>query len=719
MHTKKYIRALAILIVGVFFFFANKGRAEVNIDSLESLIPQKTGMVKMSLLQKVSYYYRHRAPERAIALGRRAIKYANLVNNENYRFTAYSTISLAFRYNMDLDSAMYYANKAMEIANNTGDTLQNYIVNNRLGIIYRMMGRPMTSISFYTRAISYATSARSLGDLYNNIGNSYRRTGDYSKALDYFNKTLKIRKETHDDLNLSYILNNISNLYQDMGQIRRAYTTIKQSLEIKKKFNNPYDLSISYSNLAKIYLSINDSSMDSAYYSLQKAIYYANTANNPELQILNSSVLAEYYQKKGEYIRSNAILDSVLMFYIAKNMEENTSTTLLKMVKNYISEHNYFEARKKLHFIKVIAEEHNLIPILQQYYSRSAELYSLTGSYKKALSDLQEYNKIDKELFSNDIQNKLTDIEVKRQIENQEKNNQILAQQNQLQKVQLDKQRLINYFAVFIILMFLLVLFFRYRSHKKLKHRNKVLVQVKNQLEESETKLLAANNIKNKLFSLITHDILSGFSPVYGMVELLNNSLDKMSKEEVKEYIQNIYDGATRNLQLMKNILSWGKSQLDSFEIKFEKINLNSAVRESMQVLTLLAENKNILIINNVPLSFFVKSDKEILSSIFRNLLTNAIKFSHSGDRIMISAKRIGNEIKVCVKDQGIGMPQEKIRQLLTGTEIKTEEGTGHEKGNGLGMIITKDFVEKNNGVLSIESEVGQGTIVCFTVQNI
>ena len=711
----------------ILFFFlllltiGKKGNAinSSELDSLNYLIESKSGAEKIALLKKLGEYYRHIDPKRTIEYGNQALLHAKLLNNPSFYFEAYSTISIGYRYYKQLDSAMVYANKALRIAKNEENSHFLYIAYNRLGLVYKKQGNYLTAISLFKTAIPYVTNQVELGNLYNNIGSSYKKIGKLVIALDFYKKTLIIRKETKDDRRYAYILNNISNLYSSLEQYEKAISIQQQSIKIKERVQNPHDLGISYTNLAMLFLRTEDDQLDSTYYYLQKAEIYRDLSNNKELIYFIDEVYADYYQKKGEYQKANELNQSTIKYYEKTNQFSKKANALSQITINYIAQNKFREALSSIDSACAIGERLQLKPFLISCYEIRSEIYLKSGNYKKAYQELAKSKALREEVFSSEIQHSLTDLEVKNKIEEQEKNNQILEKENQLQEVQLIQNKVIIYFSIIVIILILAILYFRHRNDNDLKKRNIELVQAKSNLENSKKELLKTNTTKNILFSIVGHDILNGFHPVFGMVELLNENFDTLPEHDKKDYIRGIHKGATQNMHLIKNLLIWGKSQLENFEFQPRSLNLNAIASKNILTLKLFAENKNIILINKIKITTRIYADEEMLNTVFRNLIANAIKFSSPGKKVWIKAEEQEHFFKVCIQDEGIGMSQEKTSKILTYMEMQSLNGTNNEKGTGLGLIISKDFIIKNKGVLNIESEIDKGTKMCFTLPKV
>jgi len=246
-------------------------------------------------------------------------------------------------------------------------------------------------------------------------------------------------------------------------------------------------------------------------------------------------------------------------------------------------------------------------------------------------------------------------------------------------------------------------------THMELQH-------VKNKISEQNKKLLELNATKDKFFSILAHDLKNPFNTIIGFSELLLQNFDEISTKEQKEYIGYIQKSGKETFKLLENLLLWARSQKGILEYKPKKENLNNIVKEIINLSQVTATAKNINLLNNTPEEIFVKADKEMLLTIIRNLISNAIKYTPKGGTIIISANTNKNAdfIEICVQDNGIGISAEKQSQLFKMTEGISTEGTEKEKGTGLGLILCKEFVDKHNGDIWVENNVDKGTSVKF-----
>jgi PAS domain S-box-containing protein len=224
------------------------------------------------------------------------------------------------------------------------------------------------------------------------------------------------------------------------------------------------------------------------------------------------------------------------------------------------------------------------------------------------------------------------------------------------------------------------------------------------------------NAAKDKFFSIISHDLRSPFNSLLGLTEFITHSYDEMNPSEIRSSILNIYNSAQQVYNLILNLLEW--SMLQSGRLKVEKsvINLAELGVEIINLYRENANNKQLELVNNINDKILVYADKYMIDTIVRNFVSNSIKFTNPGGKIIIKGIINGDNAEVSVTDTGIGISHENQKNLFRIDEQYRRDGTASEKGTGLGLILCKEFIEKNSGVLWVESEEGKGSRFSFTV---
>jgi signal transduction histidine kinase len=235
-------------------------------------------------------------------------------------------------------------------------------------------------------------------------------------------------------------------------------------------------------------------------------------------------------------------------------------------------------------------------------------------------------------------------------------------------------------------------------------------------VQQRTSKLLEIVSTNAKFLSIVAHDLRSPFSSIIGILELLKLSLRKFNKNEVEEYINIVYNSANNTLSLLDNLLIWAVSQNKEKNFNPVKINLYELLREEIESLRTLARQKQVSLSHTIEPGLNVTADLQMVKTILRNLINNAIKYTNTNGKISINACELKQFVEVTVKDNGIGISAENQRKLLKIDSFHSTPGTHKEKGTGLGLLLCKEFIELHGGNMRIESEAGKGSRFSFTL---
>jgi two-component system, sensor histidine kinase and response regulator len=232
-------------------------------------------------------------------------------------------------------------------------------------------------------------------------------------------------------------------------------------------------------------------------------------------------------------------------------------------------------------------------------------------------------------------------------------------------------------------------------------------------LEEQTRKLTELNQLKNKLFSVIAHDLKT---PMYALRNLFDNmQAQRMSAREIKELVPAIAEEMNYTTSLMENLLHWAKTQMANSPIEPEVLEVESMIQDVLGLLHLQATNKQIHLESRIEEQLFCYADREMVNLVLRNLLSNAIKFTPENGKVSVGAREQSEWVEIYVEDTGIGIEPENMDRLF-GSSYFTTKGTGNESGTGLGLKLCKEFLEKNGGQISVDSKPGQGSRFTVTL---
>lgn len=255
-----------------------------------------------------------------------------------------------------------------------------------------------------------------------------------------------------------------------------------------------------------------------------------------------------------------------------------------------------------------------------------------------------------------------------------------------------------------LVLSFMLFVIIQLYVYKR---KNRIIAQQKKELSE----LVAT---KNKFFAIIAHDLRSPLSSVINFLDLLKE--EQEPNNQTTQIIDALGDSSKNSLSLLDNLLKWSKVQTGKIHYNPEKIDLLTIVKDQVKIQKEYALKKNINVVIEASTDSKVTADKNMVATVIRNLLSNAIKYSHTKSIIVIELNKIDGFISFSIEDNGIGIPKEYLNSLFDVTKITTQKGTSKEKGSGLGLILSKQFIEIHNGVFTIESTQHKGTIASFTL---
>jgi signal transduction histidine kinase/ligand-binding sensor domain-containing protein len=247
--------------------------------------------------------------------------------------------------------------------------------------------------------------------------------------------------------------------------------------------------------------------------------------------------------------------------------------------------------------------------------------------------------------------------------------------------------------------------------------KQKFIQQQSKMLEETNQKLSVLNATKDKFFSIIAHDLRNPFHTVMGFSELLIMSYDKMPQDKIKKYIQLIHTSSTSGNNLLENLLQWSRSQTGKISFEPKALDLYMLVTETLSFLEVSILRKGLQVIREFEPNVFVFADSNMLQTIVRNLLNNAIKFSREHDKIIIEVHQNDFEVEISIADNGVGIPYDKQHLIFNINSPYTTLGTKSESGTGLGLVLCKEFVEKHNGRIWFESEPDKGSKFIFTLR--
>ena len=240
---------------------------------------------------------------------------------------------------------------------------------------------------------------------------------------------------------------------------------------------------------------------------------------------------------------------------------------------------------------------------------------------------------------------------------------------------------------------------------------------MENKLRERNQQLEKLNNMTNKIYSVVGHDLKTPLSSILGLSDLLLSDMEDLEDEEVlKENLNIIRQSALKMSDLLGDLLNWARIQTDDLSLNKKQFSISEMVRDTIDLLTITAEQKGISLEFDSEESFQVYADKQLIATIIRNFISNALKFSNEGDTIKVSVDRDEEHWQVSVKDEGVGMSEKNVDRLFHNRKHPQKEGTQNEKGSGIGLRLCNELAERHGGQISVESELDKGSTFTLTI---
>ncbi|MCF8366581.1 MAG: tetratricopeptide repeat-containing sensor histidine kinase [Bacteroidales bacterium] len=508
-----------------------------------------------------------------------------------------------------------------------------------------------------------------------NIGNIYHNIYAFDRAITFFDSALLIAEENGFKNKIAVINRLKGKAWFKKGDLKKALSYFQESIEFYQSQDIKYSIAELLNNTGKVYETENN---------LPEAITSFLAAAKINLEIKNKFGLAKNhvnlascFYKTGDFALMKNALDTCFQYANHLGNDE----ILLRCYQ------------LSLKHCEINGEHENTNRFLTQYLNLSEKYHTETKkNYAIVLANL--------------YQNELTEAFNTHRQEIELKN--LKAEHDDLKIKQL---------ILVILLVFIILTVFGYFLVNRINIAKKLEQQVEERtkaLQEKEQKLISTNQTRDKFYSIIAHDLKSPFNSLIGFSNLLNDEYNDFSDEERKQFIAIIRNSSEEIFALLENLLDWSRKNSDKINFKPIKIDLQQIVRQTIQLQEKNAEQKKINIQNNIPKNTFVFADENMLRTIVRNLTSNAIKFSDENGTVRFETKTTNGLVKCTVADNGIGMSEKTIEKLFDlQTKVK-KKGTANEKGTGLGLLLCKDFVERNGGTLEVESKEGVGTTFTF-----
>ena len=587
----------------------------------------------------------------------------------------------------------------IDSGSSTADTTKVNLLNQQCWSLRR--ADPLSAISIGKDALEMARKIgyiKGEAQVLNYLGICYLRLNDSPTAADYFYKALLFSDSLNISVEKAYALNNIASSLLAEGENRQALIFARKALTLQIQNKDARGIAYAYMRMCDVYNNLQR--YDSLLISAQTAYKLLKELGMNENALIAMKSIGHAWEGKHQYAKALTCYMEIV------NSASISPVTIRNVDIDLTRVYNLLKLPDKaIYYGKhwLSTEKGNDL-ILRQM----ANAYALKEEWKEAFRyahmSMAAMDSVAKE-------EKLSQI----------KNLQILYETRETEKENADLKMKLNInnllviaFAVIIVLIVLLLFILESKKNQQIR-LNKLLNQKNKEILIQRDRLDELNQTKNKLFSIIAHDLRGPIGSTSTFLELLTTHESEFTKQELLDNLILIKDSTKATFKLLENLLTWARAQKGEIVFNPQKNNFFILVQANTDLFISNAESKKIHIINEINPDLAFEFDEEMINTVMRNLINNAIKYTGEGGQITISAKELGPTVEISVTDTGIGMDSDTT-ELLFITDLKRnrKEGTNGEKGTGLGLILSKEFITIHAGTISAESEPGKGSTFKF-----
>ena len=630
---------------------------------------QKTDTLYINTVLEIAGNHRYYNLDSLYLLASQGLSLSKKANYTKGQSKSFSLLGNFYSDNGKHDEAIAKFSSALELASEL--ELPNLTLSaiSDLGVEYGYKGNYAMALKKYLLGIEIAEKHQNklrLSILNENIASLYVSQKDFEQGMLFYNKVKKINQEIGNPVYMAETMSNIASAYADMEELDLAMYNVNSSIRVFEKEKIMDWLAYAYETKGKVYLKQKKYDWAMYWYKQSELIHKELEDERAEISLLNGMAEANLGARN----------DSISEVYALRAM--NLS--------------------KKLESMATTKDGAKIL------YS----LYKKKGEHENALRYHELYQRLSDTLSRKENQKSLTLFKTKTEYD-QQKEQLVLENEKALAK-----QKTYVYAALFFLIIFLCITFLVRRNERVQKKLNKELLSKQSDLENSEGHLKEVNQTKDKLFSIIGHDLRGPIGAFQGLIKLFNDG--EVSKEEFLDFVPKLKTDIDNIAFTLNNLLSWGQTQMNGSVTSPGITSLEHIVQENIDLLSEIAAGKSIKLLNRIEANTVTYSDSNQIDIVIRNLLSNALKFTPEKGTVTIGAVEKTKHWEIFVRDTGIGMNEETLGKIFNKDSTHTTYGTNDEKGTGLGLSLCKEMVEKNEGIIWVDSSVNRGSSFYFTI---
>lgn len=630
---------------------------------------------------------------------RQLIQQLQIADSDSAIIEAYQQLNNHYRYTNE-DSAIFYARKGLVFAEKKHYVLGQAIMINAIGQVNERHGLLDLAKSEYTQAKSLFSRIgyyKGVASTTNGLGVIAGKTGKYDEATRHFLEALKVFETIKDTSGIVQTYIKLGVVNDHLGNLDNA---LEYYLKAERLNTAPPGSNASLTllnNIGIIYGKRGDIATALKYF--HKGLRESGTGRSMGVHIALLGSLGIAYEKAGKHDSALYFQEQALTRARDNNLPEEEARALVNLASLF-SRTNPAKSLELLSAALAITERIQQLSLMTEVYASMIGLQKAEGHFREALLLSEKRQMLKDSLFSLQKSKEIANLHAVHELTRQETEIRDLADMN-------EKSILQRNVMIAIVVVALMLIGIGWYFNRKISILNRQLVR-------QQTELKNSNNIKDKLFSILGHDLRAPLTRVIGLLNVL--SLQQRSPDE-SEIIEKLRHQSVNTLDTLDNLLMWGQSQLKGIRLNQQMMQARERIRKTIVLASDYAAQKNVTLLDTTPGDLKVYADAAHFDFVIRNLLSNAIKFSHSGGTVVLNAFPLGNEIIFSIQDFGVGVPKEMQDDIFrSGNE--SIKGTWNEKGTGIGLMLCREYVTENGGRIWVESEPGKGATFYFSLHH-
>jgi len=697
------------LIVVVTSTAVSKERySAAELDSLRNELPKKSGTKKATIQLELATHVIEQDNAEALRLAVSGLAIAKKANDKSLQANAYYILGrISAIKNLKNQEEAYY-DTALFLSQVSGNNRIKGEILYRLGLIKHWRGDEIEALKCFNESLQacrLSNNFKIMGSSYSLMGTIFRVVGLYDRAIEYvINARLNYEKagSLEGKAWSSYILGRI---YVDLKLFAKASEYFQEALQIYTQLaavdGNEEGVAICYEQIGLLH--IESGNFDEAKRCIGKTqeIYTRRNSNYGLANAHKNFGIIEYTIGKYDLALKN------LNNAIEVNKQVGDLLILPTIYEYiglcYIGKGQLNEGFKNLKQGLDIAKSNRQKKIQQNIYSKLADGYFKINDLKNAIVCQKKQIEIQDSILLGAANIKYEQLQGIYEID--KKNGQIveLERQNEVSSLTIKQHQITQFIMIIGIIIALLISLSVYWFYTKIRKKNLLLRE--------------ANAAKDKLFAIIAHDLRGPTGNFTAFLEYLNESFNDHSPEELKTILLSLYKSAEDVHVLLENLLVWAQSQLNKIEYRPAELQLSDVIQSSIKGLKQLAEDKQIEVRVELSDDIHIKADLDMVQTVVRNLVSNAVKFTKRGGWVAVRAEVSGKDVvRISIADNGVGFEKSSLAGVFDISNTRHTPGTENERSTGLGLILVKEFIDRNKGTIAIESERNKGTTVSFTL---